>query len=253
MERQIFLPLCCSYTCCYFSCHNYTRCDIFVFLGKRLAPVKSTRLPTNRTDNAPPTSTNNTLVREWPTLGLHNWHQSNWKMKNQLDRKLMFLLQCPEKTLIAVLAKVVNFIIVDINVWTPSQTLDFWVVRAESISACDNDSHVLRPCSVYVWRIGCTTTSPALPRYSCCTTTPPLFPPLLHSSTPDPYLVLFFLFFSSYSASWYTSLLLNSSSSFANHVFVLRTPFHEVVKKAIFRFGTENGDAHLTRTPYWYK
>ena len=107
-----FLPLCCSYTCCYFSCHSYTRCDIFVFLGKRLAPVKSTRLPTNRTDNAPPTSTNNTLVREWPTLGLHNWHQSNWKMKNQMDRKLMFLLQWPKKTLIAVLAKVVNFIIV---------------------------------------------------------------------------------------------------------------------------------------------
>ena len=130
--------------------------------------------------------------------------------------------------------------------------LIFLVFRAESIAACDNDRHVLRPCSVYAWRIGCTTTPPPPPhpRYSCCTTTPPLFPPLLHSSTSDPYLVLFFLFFSSYSASWYTSLLLNSSSSFANHVFVLRTPFHEVVKKAIFRFGTENGEAHLTRTPH---
>ena len=183
MERQIFLPLCCSYTCCYFSCHSYTRCDIFVFLGKRLAPVKSTRLPTNRTDNAPPTSTNNTLVREWPTLGLHNWHQSNWKMKNQLDRKLMFLLQCPEKTLTAVFAKVVNFIIVDINVWRPSQTLDFWVVWAESIAACDNDSHVLRPCSVYAWRIGCTTT-PLPTHASHVAPPPPLYSP--HFSTPPP-------------------------------------------------------------------
>ena len=63
MERQIFYPSAVR-TLVAISHVTVTKCDIFGFLGKRLAPVKSTRLPTNRTDNAPPTGTNNTLVRE---------------------------------------------------------------------------------------------------------------------------------------------------------------------------------------------